>query len=104
LGTFLVPREILFRAKLIGLYCIKIGNGIASASAFPSATWERGKAVSAQRNGYREPVEIKKKPNNYRRLLLILLSPFIFIVFCLLMQFLCVIAIMLIKALGNAHH
>jgi hypothetical protein len=30
-------------ALTISLYCVKIGNKIASAGAFPSATWERGK-------------------------------------------------------------
>jgi hypothetical protein len=42
LGTPPVPREIPFRADSIGHYGVKIGNKIASARAFPSATWERG--------------------------------------------------------------
>jgi predicted glycogen debranching enzyme len=36
LGTLLAPREIPFRADR------KIGNGVASASAFPNGVWERG--------------------------------------------------------------
>jgi len=43
LGTFPVPREIPFRASSNRYSRIEIGNEIASASAFPSATWERGK-------------------------------------------------------------
>jgi hypothetical protein len=43
LETLFLPREILFRAIPVWLNRIKIGNEIASASAFPSATWERGK-------------------------------------------------------------
>jgi hypothetical protein len=44
LGTPPVPREIPFRANSISRYRTGIGNEIASASAFPSATWERGEA------------------------------------------------------------
>jgi hypothetical protein len=36
----LVRREIPFRANWS--YLVEVGNGIASASAFPSTTWERG--------------------------------------------------------------
>jgi hypothetical protein len=32
-----------FYFALTRCHCVEIGNGIASASAFPSATWERGK-------------------------------------------------------------
>jgi len=42
LGTFLVPREIPFRAGSISHYPVEVGNEIASASAFPNEIWERG--------------------------------------------------------------
>jgi hypothetical protein len=41
-GTPPVPREIPFRADSGWSYRVKIGNEIASTSAFPSTTWERG--------------------------------------------------------------
>jgi hypothetical protein len=41
LGTPPVSREISFRADSTWCDRGEIGNGIASASAFPSATWER---------------------------------------------------------------
>jgi len=47
LGAFLDLREILFRASWFVRSKIGIGNEIASASAFPSATWERGKFGAA---------------------------------------------------------
>jgi hypothetical protein len=41
----LVPAKFYF--ALIDLVAgVEIGNEIASASAFPSATWERGKATA----------------------------------------------------------
>jgi hypothetical protein len=43
LGTPLVPREISFRAHIPS---IGIDNEIASPSAFPSKTWERGKVCA----------------------------------------------------------
>jgi uncharacterized protein YigE (DUF2233 family) len=43
LGTPPDLREILFCADGIQFYRAEIGNEVASASAFPSATWERGK-------------------------------------------------------------
>jgi hypothetical protein len=44
---------------------------------------------------------MEKKPNNDRRLLLILLSPFLFVAFCLLVSFLSVVAISILQALGR---
>src|ERR1019366_4572171 len=41
LGTPLVPAKFHFALTQTDDH-IEIGNGIASASAFPSATWERG--------------------------------------------------------------
>jgi hypothetical protein len=32
-----------YRANINGCDRVEIGNGIASANAFPNATWERGK-------------------------------------------------------------
>jgi hypothetical protein len=43
LGTPPFPREIPFRANSNDSCQIKIGNEIASASAFPNKIWERGK-------------------------------------------------------------
>jgi hypothetical protein len=42
LGTPPVPREISFGGDLKDSYSAGIGHEIASASAFPSETWERG--------------------------------------------------------------
>ena len=42
LGTPPDPREILFRADFDDPYRLEIGNGVASASAFPNRVWERG--------------------------------------------------------------
>ena len=48
LGTSPVPREILFRADSTQYYRVEIGNGIASASAFPNGVWERGNRGKSQ--------------------------------------------------------